>query len=124
MVAGTVDSPSFVFSRTRLPSFPTPYEAPYLSSEGGVPASQVFSWGSWARGRLGLGMPPERTTRGKKRVPRFQVTPRRISGFGSAPVVQVRAGADRGSSPTGNMEGKELLRMGSGNQKVGAMRTL
>lgn len=51
---------------------------------------QVFSWGSWARGRLGLGRPPERTARGKKKVPRFQATPRMVSGLGDSPIVQVR----------------------------------
>lgn len=50
---------------------------------------QVFAWGSWARGRLGLGRPPERTTGRKKKVPRFQATPRRVSGLGKSPIVQV-----------------------------------
>ncbi|CAM9544121.1 unnamed protein product, partial [Hapterophycus canaliculatus] len=61
---------------------------------------KVFAWGSWARGRLGLGRPPERTTGRKKKVPRFQATPRRVSGLGRSPVVQVAAGAWHGMALT------------------------
>eukprot|EP00903_Cladosiphon_okamuranus_P005884 g5820.t1 len=57
---------------------------------------EVFAWGSWARGRLGLGRPPERRTGRRKKVPRFQATPRRVSGFGKTPIVQVAAGAWHG----------------------------
>eukprot|EP00752_Nemacystus_decipiens_P007119 g6377.t1 len=61
---------------------------------------EVFAWGSWARGRLGLGRPPERTTGRKKKVPRFQATPRKVSGLGKSPIVQVAAGAWHGMALT------------------------
>ncbi|CAM9453734.1 unnamed protein product [Sphacelaria rigidula] len=65
---------------------------------------KVFSWGSWARGRLGLGRPPERTTGRHKRVPRFQAKPRRIVSIGKSPVVQVAAGDWHGMALTAEGE--------------------
>ncbi|CAM9411965.1 unnamed protein product [Ectocarpus sp. 13 AM-2016] len=61
---------------------------------------KVFAWGSWARGRLGLGRPPERTIGRKKKVPRFQGMPRKVSGLGRSPAVQVAAGAWHGMALT------------------------
>ncbi|CAM9444002.1 unnamed protein product, partial [Phaeothamnion confervicola] len=42
----------------------------------------VYAFGAWARGRLGLGRAPARSAGGKKRVQRFQLTPRRVEGIG------------------------------------------
>ncbi|CAM9859255.1 unnamed protein product [Scytosiphon promiscuus] len=73
-------------------------------TNGGKARKTVFAWGSWARGRLGLGRPPERTTGRKKKVPRFQATPQRVYGLGRSPVVQVAAGAWHGMALTGDGE--------------------
>ncbi|CAM9443167.1 unnamed protein product, partial [Choristocarpus tenellus] len=62
---------------------------------------QAFSWGSWTRGRLGLGFPPERTTGGKKRIARFQSVPKRLlCGLDSLPILQVEAGSWHGIALT------------------------
>jgi hypothetical protein len=58
---------------------------------------QVASWGMWAHGRLGLGIPPQsqinrgagaRRRQDKKKVVRYQLKPRLIPGIGNA--VKVR----------------------------------
>jgi len=62
------------------------------------PRTALYSWGSWTGGRLGLGKPPKmiETTymhgNTRKKVPRFQGRPRRITALDGEEVTKISAG--------------------------------